>query len=125
VLYLRLEIYSTGLKVWLNTETYNRELLNQLAVPVICSMAHLRGGIVFQLKVTLQQQVSALGHGTTWHWTCEVQFTVYLNESLHIVIFRLLQMAHIIEGQRIKYAFLVDLPNIQQQMYLILAMPCL
>jgi len=125
VLYLRLKIYSTGLIVWHNTKTYNYELLSQLTVPVICSIAHLRGGIVLQLKVTLQQQVSALGHKTTWHWTCEVQFTVFLNESLHIVIFRLLEMAHIIEGQRVKYAFLVDFPNIQQQMYSILATPYL
>lgn len=124
-LYLRLKIYSIGSIVWHNTKTYNCELLSQLAVPVICSTAHLRGGIVLQLKVTLQQQVSALGHRTTWHWTCEVQFAVYLNKSLHIVIFRFLQMAHIIEGQRVKYAFLVDFPNIQQQMYLILAMPYL
>lgn len=40
------------------------------------SMAHLGGGVVLQLEVTLQQQVSALSHVATWHWTCEVQFTV-------------------------------------------------
>jgi len=101
VLYLRLKLYSTVLIIWHNTKTYNWELLSQLAVPVICSTAHLRGGVVLQLKVTLQQQVSALSRMTTWHWTCEVQFTVLLNKSLHIIIFRLLEMAQT-EGQRVK-----------------------